>query len=128
MGKRILVVDDEQDVLDIIKDRLESSGYEVKTFTDGQQCVDFLNEDSADLILLDIEMPVMNGIDTLAIVHNHYPDIPVIILSATTTKTKARATLERGAVDYILKPFDARELMEKVRKYIRDNKKDLSGD
>lgn len=117
MSKRILVVDDEKDVLEIIKDRLESYGYEVETLTDGLQCIEFLKKASADLILLDIEMPEMNGIEVLEIVHRDYPDIPVVILSATKTKSTARRTLEKGAVDYILKPFNPEELMEKVRKY-----------
>ena len=117
MSKRILVVDDEKDVLEIIKDRLESYGYEVETLTDGQQCIEFLKKDSIDLILLDIEMPEMDGIEVLEIVHRDYSNIPVIILSATTTRATARGTLEKGAVDYILKPFSPEELMEKVRKY-----------
>jgi len=117
MSKRILVVDDEADVLEIIKDRLESHGYEVATLTHGQQCIEFLKKDSVDLILLDIEMPEMNGMEVLEIVHRDYPHIPVIILSATTTRATARGTLEKGAVDYILKPFSPVELMEKVRKY-----------
>ena len=117
MSKRILVVDDEKDMLDIIKDRLEAHGYEVETLTDGLQCIEFLKEHSADLILLDIEMPEMDGIEVLEVVHRDYPHIPVIMLSATTTRATARGTLERGAVDYILKPFSPEELMEKVRKY-----------
>lgn len=115
---RILVVDDDQFILDIITEVLDSAGFEVKTFLEGQSVVDFLAHNPADLVLLDIRLPGANGYQVLKEIHNKFA-VPVIMLTGVTEPEALMTSLELGAVDYIKKPFQGRELVARIRAKLR---------
>lgn len=117
----ILVVDDEPVNLAIITRRLEAEGYDVTTAEDGGQAIVKIRERIPDLVILDIMLPVLDGLQTLRLIKEHKPTVntPVIILSALDdTETKVKA-LELGANDYITKPFRVEEFLARVKANIR---------
>ena len=83
--EKILIVDDEPDTILILQDRLEMDGYEVVTATDGGDALELIDQDLPDLVLLDIQMPHLDGIETLTHIHEKYPGILVLMLTAHGT-------------------------------------------
>jgi CheY-like chemotaxis protein len=110
----ILVANDEEDILRIIADRLEFYGFQVRTARDGRACLDMIAEELPDLLLLDIRMPNMDGIQVLDRLKSECPDLPVIVVSASADHDLVEECLVRGATDYLIKPFEAVALKEKV--------------
>jgi CheY-like chemotaxis protein len=117
--RKVLVVDDEEDILEIIADRLAFYGFEVRTARNGVECLEVIEREVPDLVLLDIRMPGMDGMAVLARLREEYPMLPVVMISASSERHIARASLSQGAVDYILKPFEPNELKEKVLRAIK---------
>ncbi|MEM1203558.1 MAG: response regulator [Acidobacteriota bacterium] len=114
---KILAIDDEPDVLDLLKLVLERSGYEVVTSPNGTEGLIRAHVEGPDLILLDIMMEEMDGWETLRLLKldDESRDVPVVILSARAEpKDKIRA-LQEGAVDYIIKPFSVVDSLAKIR-------------
>ena len=116
LGKRILVVDDTVDILQVLNRRLQSWGYEVRTATNGEEGLRLAQEWLPDLVLLDIMMPTMKGRDVCArLKHDAKTQhIPVIFLTALGLADHVKAGMELGAEDYIVKPFEPGELKERV--------------
>jgi len=118
----ILAVDDESDVLLIVKTALQAEGYNVVTAPDGPDALKTAQEEKPDLILLDVMMPEMDGFEVL----NKLRDddvtcqIPVIMLTGLTERERKRSAIERGTKYYITKPFDFQDLLSKVRLAIED--------
>jgi DNA-binding response OmpR family regulator len=104
--KRILVVDDEIAICNLLKDFLTAKGYEVYTALDGRTAITKLKQDRPHIVLLDIMMPGMGGIDTLKAIKKVDPRVGVIMITAIADNELALRTLELGASDYICKPFD----------------------
>ena len=113
MSLSILVVDDEQDISLMLHDRLTFLGFVVTTARDGAEGLAMLEVLVVDGILLDIQMPVMDGLTMLGQVRERFPCIPVIVMSAELNKKKLIKAMERGAHDYLLKPIDADLLAKK---------------
>lgn len=111
---KILLADDEEDILEIVADRLEFYGFEVRTARNGIQCLEQIQRELPDLLLLDLRMPEMDGMEVLAALHRDHPDLPVLIVSASSDRSVAEDSLSQGAFDYLLKPFEPEELKEKV--------------
>ena len=117
--QRILVVDDDKDILDVLKYILEDSGYVVDTLSDGQFLFDKIQEYHPDLILLDIMLGTMDGrelckdVKSTEATHN----IPVILISASHTIT-GLFNANNGPNDFVAKPFDINELLESVQKQL----------
>jgi DNA-binding response OmpR family regulator len=109
----ILVVEDEQDISMMLHDRLTFMGFTVTTARDGAEGLAMLEVLVVDGILLDIQMPVMNGLTMLEQVRERYPSIPVIVMSAELNKEKLIRAIEGGANDYLLKPIDGDILSKK---------------
>lgn len=114
--KRILVIDDDQDILKLIKIILENEGYEVKTAPSGEEGIKHAIKDMPDLILLDIMMPIMDGWEILKMLHTDEGTrkIPVAMLTCKTDVKNKLIGLQEGAIDYITKPFSPEELMSRV--------------
>ena len=106
MNSRILVVHDDPDIREVIKDRLESLGYVLSTASDGAECLAVLAKQVPDLILLDIEMPKMNGLDALAEIRKREIDVPILMITAYGTVERAVQAMKAGAYDFIPKPFE----------------------
>ena len=123
--KKILVIDDVEENTDIIKTKLCFAGYEVIVATDGETGIEQARQAHPDLILCDIMLPRMDGWDVLSTLHmdERTARIPIIFMTAYTTIQFAgekRRALEKGAVDFLKKPFDLSEMLEKVRRQIGD--------
>ena len=118
---RILVVDDVPDNLDILQIRLESQGYEVATAGDGVEALEKVRDLLPDLVLLDIMMPKMDGVEALKRLKadNSLPFIPVILVTARADAKDVIAGLESGGDDYLTKPVDHAELLARVRSMLR---------
>jgi len=112
--EKILIVDDEPDTILILQDRLEMEGYEVVTATDGGDALELIDRDLPDLILLDIQMPRLDGIETLTHIHEKYPGILVLMLTAHGTIQRAVEATKRGAYDFLEKPFQPEHITQKV--------------
>ena len=112
--EKILIVDDEPDTILILQDRLEMDGYEVVTATDGCDALELIDQDLPDLVLLDIQMPRLDGIETLTHLHEKYPGILVLMLTAHGTIQRAVEATKQGAYDFLEKPFQPEHITQKV--------------
>ena len=102
----ILVVDDEVDTREVLRDRLESVGYQVLTAENGRECLDTLDRQDLQLVLLDVAMPGMNGLEVLTEIRKRGSDVPVVMITAYGTIERAVQAMKKGAYDFIPKPFD----------------------
>lgn len=116
---RILVIEDEKEMADGIKKILNSADYEVDTVYDGLSGLDYMMSDMYDLILLDLMLPLLGGIDVLKKARREGLQTPVIILSAKFQTDDKVLGLDSGANDYLTKPFNADELLARIRAQTR---------
>ena len=125
MNRRILVVDDDKMNLKITAMNLSDYGYEVYTAEKGMDAISFLRNQEVDLILLDIEMPVVNGIRTLELIRQRpeMADIPVIFLTASASSELVIEACRLEAVDYIVKPCIPRNLIDRIEKALFQHRK-----
>ena len=113
MSLSLLVVEDEEDISLLLQDRLVFLGFYVALAKNGAEGLALLEVLAVDGILLDIQMPVMDGLTMLDQVRARYSSIPIIVMSAELNKDKLIQAMERGANDYLLKPIDADLLAKK---------------
>ncbi|MFP4697963.1 MAG: response regulator YycF [Eubacteriales bacterium] len=118
MQQKILVVDDEKAIVDILKFNLKKEGFLVSTAYDGEKAIELVHKEKPDLILLDIMMPKLDGLQTCRLIRKDY-DIPIIMLTARAEEVDKVLGLELGADDYVTKPFSIRELMARVKANLR---------
>jgi len=118
MEKRILVVDDEKPIADILQFNLKKEGYEVFCAYDGTEALQMVEEITPDLILLDIMLPQKDGMEVCREVRKKY-DMPIIMLTAKDSEIDKVLGLELGADDYVTKPFSTRELLARVKANLR---------
>lgn len=102
---RVLVVDDAPQVAAAVRDALVQFGYAVKVARDGSEALGLVPAFQPDVVLLDITMPVMSGLEVLDHLRRHHAEVPVVMVTANQDEGTARGTLARGAFDYIAKPF-----------------------
>ena len=119
-AKKVLVVDDEQSIIDVLVYNLKKEGYETLEATDGITAVNIALEQKPDLMLLDIMLPKLDGLSVCKRVKNHL-NIPILMLTAKDAEIDKIVGLELGADDYITKPFSVRELMARVKANLRKN-------
>lgn len=118
MNKRVLVVDDEKPISDIIKYNLEKEGFEVITAFDGEEALSKVLQMQPDLVLLDIMLPKMDGFQVCRKIRETM-NIPILMITAKEEEVDKVLGLELGADDYITKPFGMRELVARVKANIR---------
>lgn len=104
MNKNILVVDDERDYANALSERLELKGFSVDVVYDGPEALAWLRENSCEIVLLDLGLPGMNGIDVLPRIKEAYPFVQVVILTAANDVNIAISGMKLGATDYLIKP------------------------
>ncbi|MFO0689963.1 MAG: sigma-54 dependent transcriptional regulator [Myxococcota bacterium] len=109
--KRVLVVDDDPSILAMTEDLLTDAGYEVGRSSSGKEALERIGEREWDVVLSDLQMPGIDGLDLLAAVREHSPDTPVIIMTAFGTIQSAVDAMRAGALDFVTKPFRAGELL-----------------
>jgi len=117
-GKKVLVVDDDVKTVELVKLYLNRDGYRVVTAYDGNEALRMARENHPDLIVLDLMLPGINGLEICRILRNE-SDIPIIMLTALTTDDDRLTGLNLGADDYVTKPFSPRELAARVRAVLR---------
>ncbi|MFI8685687.1 response regulator transcription factor [Rossellomorea sp. NPDC077527] len=119
MSKKILVVDDEQSIATLLKYNLEQSGYSVTTAHDGEEGMDLAIEQTPDLIILDLMLPSMDGIEVCKELRQRKINIPILMLTAKDDEFDKVLGLELGADDYMTKPFSPREVVARVKAILR---------
>ena len=115
--QKVLVVEDTKEIASLVKFKLLSAGFDVKVAGDGQAGLALAKEFMPDLIIMDVMMPVMNGLETLMNLKADVKSrsIPVILLTAQSTEQEVVRGLELGADDYVTKPFSPQELLVRVK-------------
>ncbi|MDP9378639.1 MAG: response regulator transcription factor [Chloroflexota bacterium] len=116
--ENIVVVDDERSILKLLQQNLKLEGYTVYTGMDGQQALDLVEQHSPDLLLLDIKMPYLNGIEVCRRLRE-WSKVPIIVVSALSDASYTVEALDVGADDYLRKPFHVKELLARVRTQLR---------
>ncbi len=116
--KKILVVDDEKPISDIVKFNLNKEGYEVYTAYDGEEALEKVEEVDPDLVLLDLMLPKKDGLDVCREIRKTH-DMPIIMVTAKDSEIDKILGLELGADDYVTKPFSNRELIARVKANLR---------
>jgi two-component system alkaline phosphatase synthesis response regulator PhoP len=124
MNETILVVDDEPKILQLAKDYLVENGFKVLTSGDGVQALAIARREKPDLIVLDLMLPGMDGLDVCRAIRKE-SDVPIIMLTARVEEADQLIGLELGADDYITKPFSPRALVARVRALLRRARGDL---
>jgi len=121
MRKRILVVDDEPDILELVRFNLEKEGFEVKTVQNGEEALRWVNRHAPDCIILDLMLPGLNGLEVCKRIKgsDSLGSIPILMLTAKAEETDMVIGLEIGADDYITKPFSPKVLVARVRAALR---------
>lgn len=118
MNINVLICDDDKDIVNAVSIYLKSEGYQVFCAYNGQEALDCLEQEIVHLLLLDLMMPVMDGLSALSIIRSNY-NLPVILLTAKSEDTDKVLGLNLGADDYITKPFNPVELLARVRSQLR---------
>ena len=118
---RVLVVDDEADISTVLSVTLRRAGFEVQTAGDGVEAIEAIRREPPDLVILDVMMPRADGLETLKRIREHGPTVhlPVIMLSAKTQLADKIRGFDRGAVDYVAKPFEPSEMLVRVQSLLK---------
>lgn len=122
--QRIMVVDDNQEMLKILNRTLELEGFEAIAVSDGDSALNLLEEVDPDLVILDIIMPGLDGLQTLNLIRER-SNVPVIMLSARAEVATLQRSLRLGADDYIRKPFSTRALIARIRAKLRRTRREF---
>jgi len=125
VGNKILVVEDDRTLLDVLKYNLTKEGYNVVIATDGVEALKVARNQSPDLIVLDIMLPELNGIEVCRILRKDM-NVPILMLTAKSEEIDKLVGLEIGADDYMTKPFSMRELLARIRAMLRRAKMTVS--
>ena len=119
MGKRVLIVDDEKAIVDILEFNLLRDGYETLKAYDGPEGLRMAREENPDLVLLDVMLPGMDGFEVCRTLRSEGNDVPIVMITAREEETDKVFGLENGADDYVTKPFSMRELLARVKANMR---------
>jgi len=119
-SKKILIVDDEMDLVETVRFPLEMEGYQVLVSCNGEDALNQARKENPDLILLDLMLPNMDGYKVCRLLKfdDRYKHIPILMLTAKSQEKDKILGMETGANEYITKPFDIRDLLKKVKMYL----------
>ncbi|MCB1758597.1 MAG: nitrogen regulation protein NR(I) [Gammaproteobacteria bacterium] len=121
-SNKIWVIDDDRSIRWVLEKALQKAGMEVKTFADGNGIMDALSRSRPDAIVSDVRMPGIDGLSLLVDINEHYPDLPVIIMTAHSDLDSAVSAYHSGAFEYLPKPFDVHEAIEQVTRACRKSR------
>jgi DNA-binding NtrC family response regulator len=116
MNTRVLLVDDEEQFVEVLGQRLQGRGFKVDTAFNGDDAIEFINAHDVDVVVLDVLMPGRDGLETLREIKRIKPIIEVIMLTGHGTVDTAIQGMKLAAYDYLMKPTDTAELVEKIAK------------
>jgi phosphate regulon transcriptional regulator PhoB len=124
MNNKILIVDDEHDIVDLVSYNLKKEGFRITTAVDGEQALHKIRKDKFDLVVLDLMLPGLQGVELCRIIRNDpkAADTPIIMLTAKGEEVDRVIGLESGADDYMTKPFSSRELIARIKAVLRRTK------
>ncbi|TET33845.1 MAG: response regulator transcription factor [Anaerolineales bacterium] len=125
MSQKILIVEDEIELVKVIRDYLEKAGFRVDSVDNGSAAVSVIQHNPPDLVLLDLNLPGMDGLDVAREIRR-INDVPIIMVTARVEETDRLIGLELGADDYITKPFSPREVVARVRAVLRRTQKPVT--
>jgi len=115
MNERVLLIDDEQDFLDVLAERMRDRGMQVQTTTSAVEAMDLAEEEGYDAVILDLMMPEMDGLEALTRLLDKNPDLQIILLTGHATIEKGIEAMKLGAMDFLEKPIDIQTLNEKIK-------------
>lgn len=115
MDERVLLIDDEQDFMDVLAERMRDRGMQVSMTTSPVEAIDLVGEGNYDAIVLDLMMPEMDGLEALAGLREKNPDLQIILLTGHATIEKGIEAMKLGAMDFLEKPIDIQALNEKIK-------------
>lgn len=116
MSEKVLLVDDEVDFLEVMEERLVARGIEVSTSSTAEEALERIDRDLFDAVILDLQMPGMDGLEALKRIKERRPEIQVILLTGHATVEKGVEAIKLGAMDFVEKPADLEALSEKIIK------------
>ncbi|MBO1198491.1 response regulator transcription factor [Staphylococcus simiae] len=119
MSQKVLVVDDEQSIVTLLKYNLETAGYEVAVAFDGDEAMAMVDSEQPDLIVLDVMLPKKDGIEVCKLIRSNKNLVPILMLTAKNDEFDRVLGLELGADDYMTKPFSPREVVARVKAILR---------
>ena len=120
MSEKVLLVDDEIDFLEVMSQRMKARGLDITTAESAEQAISVIEKKSFDAVIMDFQMPGMNGMEALKIIKNNKPEMQVILLTAYATIEKTVEVIKAGAMDLLEKPADIDALIDKIKKAKRD--------
>lgn len=128
MAKRILIIDDEKDICELVEFHLRREGFDVEYLLDGEAAWNRLKKDTPDLILLDLMLPGMSGLEICRLLKSRAETehVPIIMLTAKAEETDRVVGLELGADDYVTKPFSVKELIARIKAVLRRSRRDFA--
>ena len=126
MSNRIVVIDDEVLILGFLKDVLANEEYDVEIFSSANKAITYIDENEVDLVITDVQMNEMTGDDILNYVKKNRPETGVIIITGFGNVSHAVRSLQKGAFDYITKPFKAKEIIQRVRRFFEGANSEIS--
>ena len=115
MSEKVLLVDDEKEFLEIMSERMESRGMEVTTATSADKVLSLIEKKSFDAIVMDFQMPGMDGMEALKAIKDKKPELQIILLTGYATVEKTVEAMKIGATDFLEKPADLEALAEKIK-------------
>jgi len=116
MTEKVLLIDDEEEFLSTLSERMELRGMNVNTASNARNAVEALDSGDFDAIVLDLQMPDMNGIEMLKVIRKNHPDMQVILLTGQATLEAGIEAMKLGAMDFMEKPADINALTERIKK------------
>ena len=114
-GLKILIVDDEEDFVSTLAERLVLRGFQVEVAMRGMDALRYVREDDFNVLILDVKMPGIGGLDLMAQIKQKHPDLPIVLLTGYGSEAEAQRGMAEGALEYLMKPIDVDELTEKIR-------------
>ena len=120
MSEKVLLVDDEIDFLEVMSQRMKARGLEITTAESAEQAISIIEKKSFDAVVMDFQMPGMNGMEALKIIKKNKPEMQIMLLTAYATIEKTVEVIKAGAMDLLEKPADIDALIDKIKKAKRD--------
>ena len=121
--RKILVADDEEVTRDLFKRLIPRLGHEIYTASNGQEALEMIRENNFDLLIMDLKMPVMDGMELLDRIHQLGKEIPTIVITGYATMEITKQALEAGCIDLVIKPFSLEDKQRAIKKALRYPKK-----
>ncbi len=120
---KLLLIDDEKQFVSTLSERLDLRGFEVKAVNDGEEGLKIVESNFPDLVILDLKMPGLSGIEVLTRIKSSHPDMPVILLTGYGSTEEGLKGKKAGALDYMMKPLNINELIEKINEVFNGKNK-----